>query len=204
ADGADAVYEVLRTAVAQVVAVDTGDDDVAQVQRGNRLREIERFLRVERQRTPVADIAEGAAPRAEIAHDHERRRALAEAFADVRARGLFAHRVQAVLAQDLLDLGKARRRWRAHADPVGLFQALGRDDFDRVFGKYGRRLRRSGVLDAGGIGRRRARRAHEMSSKCLAMTGASSAPASATVRAMPRSASCVTASPLSPQGSMSA
>lgn len=41
----------------------------------------------------------GPAPRALVANDHERRRAVAKALADVRARGFLAHRVQLVLAQ---------------------------------------------------------------------------------------------------------
>ena len=45
--------------------------------------------------------------------------------------------------------------------------------------------------------------AHAASARCAARIGASSAPAASTVRATPRSASCVTARPLYPQGSMS-
>ena len=148
---ADAVDEVLRAAVAQVVAVDAGDDDVAQSLSAAIVRaRLTRLVGVERQRPAVADVAERAAARADVAHDHERRRALAEALADVRARRLLAHRVQLVLAQDLLDLGEARRRRRAHADPVGLLQPLGGDHLDRDAGG----LRVALVLDAGGVGRR--------------------------------------------------
>src|SRR5690606_11460025 len=51
--------------------------------------------------------------------------ALAEALADVGARGFLAHRVQLVLAQDLLDLVEAAGgRARPHADPFGLAQDL--------------------------------------------------------------------------------
>ena len=49
----------------------------------------------------MAYIAKGAATCADVAHDHERRRALGEALADVRARRFLAHRVQLVLAQVL-------------------------------------------------------------------------------------------------------
>ena len=56
--------------------------------------ELGRFLRVGRQRLAVADVAEGAAPRAQVAEDHEGGRALAEALADVGAGGFLAHRVQ--------------------------------------------------------------------------------------------------------------
>src|SRR5690606_20390558 len=74
-----------------------------------------------------------AAPGARVAHDHERGGAPAEALADIRARRFLAHGVQAVFAQDLLDLVEARAvRAGAHADPVGLLQHFGRlDDLDR-------------------------------------------------------------------------
>src|SRR5205823_7547241 len=101
---ANAVDEVLRAAVAQIVAVDARDDDVAQPERGNGVAQMPRLLGIRRERPAVRHIAEGAAPRADVAEDHERRRALAEALGDVRARGLFAHGVQALIAQDALDL----------------------------------------------------------------------------------------------------
>ena len=64
--------------------------------------------------------------------DHERRGALAEALADVRAGRFLADRVQLRLAQDLLDLVEPRARARRlDADPVGLRQALRRHDLDR-------------------------------------------------------------------------
>ena len=78
------------------------------LQRGDRLGQVERLVGVERIGPAVADVAERAAPRALVAHDHEGRGALAEALADVRARRFLAHRVQVVLAQDLLDLVEAR------------------------------------------------------------------------------------------------
>src|SRR4029077_17994251 len=105
------------------------------------------LLRIERQRTPVTDVAERATPRADVAHDHECRRALREALADVRARGLLAERVQVVLAQDLLDLADARRRRRARADPLRLLESLGRDDLDRNTSG----LRLALMLDASGV-----------------------------------------------------
>ena len=71
------------------------------------LARLQRLVDVERIGPAVADVAERAAPGALVAHDHEGRGALAEALADVRARGFLAHRVQLVLAQDLLDLVEA-------------------------------------------------------------------------------------------------
>ncbi len=194
--------EMRCTSIAQVVAVDAGDDDIAKLERGDRLRQVDRLLGVERQRTAVAHVAERAAARADVAHDHERGRALAEALADVRARRFLAHGVQAVLAQDLLDLVEARTRRRADANPFRLRQPIRRHDLDRD----ARRLRRALVLDACGVvdgGGRREVDGHRWL-KCAASMGASSAPALSTVRVIPNAASCVTASPGKPHGSISA
>src|ERR1700674_331406 len=69
----------------------------------------------------VQRVAERAAARADVAHDHEGRRALAEAFANVRTGRFFAHGVQIGFAQDLLDLSKARVfRSESHPDPSRL------------------------------------------------------------------------------------
>src|SRR5690606_29685562 len=78
-----------------------------------------------------------AAPRADVAHDHEGRRALAETFVDVGAGGFLAHRMQLVLAQRVLDLVDALdlgARAEADADPVRLLEAFGRHDLDRDAG----------------------------------------------------------------------
>jgi hypothetical protein len=56
-------------------------------------------------------------------------------------RGFLAHRVQLVLAQDLLDLVEARARdCRLDADPVGLLQHLGGHHLDRDARGLGLRL----------------------------------------------------------------
>src|SRR6266487_49559 len=200
---ADAIPEMPRAAVAQVIAVHAGDDDVREPEGGDRLGEIQRLVGIQRQRTAMRDVAERATPRADIAHDHEGRRALAKTFADVRTGGFFADRVQMMLAQDLLDLVEARARRRAHADPVGLFQPLGHNDLDRDARGLGPAL----LLDAGRVGwdrRRDVAHAARSGVRCVARIGARSPPASSTLRATPKSESCVTASPGYPQGSISA
>ena len=123
----DAVDEMLGATVAKVVAIDRGDDHIRQTQCGNRAGEIVGLFGIKRVGTAVADIAEGAAPRALVAHDHEGGRAVAEALADVGAGGFFADGVQAMLAQDLLDLGEATGgRGGSHSDPGRLSQHLAR------------------------------------------------------------------------------
>ena len=96
---ADAVGEVAGPVIAQVVAVDGGNDHVAQSECGHRVRQLPRFRRVRRLGPAVGHVAEGAAAGAEVAEDHEGRGAVTEALAQVRALGLLAHRRQTLLAQ---------------------------------------------------------------------------------------------------------
>ena len=51
----------------------------------------------------VCDVAKRAATGAQIAHDHESGRAMIEAFGEVGARSLFAHGMQLLLTEQLLD-----------------------------------------------------------------------------------------------------
>src|SRR5690606_35941845 len=82
---------------AQDVARAAGDHHVllARVLAG--LGQVRRLGRVRRLRAAGGDVAERAAAGADLAEDHERAGAVAEALVDVRAAGLLAHREQAVL-----------------------------------------------------------------------------------------------------------
>ena len=118
--------------IAQVVTVHTGDHHVAELERGDRPGQVLGLVHVQRVGPAMADVAERAAPRALVAHDHERGRALAEAFADVGATGLFAHRHQLVGAQHILDFIEARGRAAGlDPDPVGFLEDVARLDLDR-------------------------------------------------------------------------
>ncbi len=57
---------------------------------------------IERAGQSGLDVAEGAGPRAGVAHDHEGGVLFLPALADIGAAGLLAHRVQAVFAHDPL------------------------------------------------------------------------------------------------------
>src|SRR5690606_32325918 len=96
ADLGQPVGEVLGAAVTQVVAVHRGDHHVAQAQVGDRLGQVHRLVGIQRLGPAMADVAERAAPGADVAHDHEGGGAAGEALAQVRAGGLFADAVQAV------------------------------------------------------------------------------------------------------------
>ena len=84
-----------RPAVAQIVAIHAGDHDVAQPHRRGHPRDIGRLFRIERARmAALRHRTESAAARAQIAQDHERRRAAVETLVHVRAARRFAHGVQ--------------------------------------------------------------------------------------------------------------
>src|ERR1700730_9588571 len=200
--GTDTVDEMLRAAVAQVVAVDAGDHDIAKLQSGNGLSQVQRLFGIERQRTSMSDVAERTAARAKLAHDHEGRRTFAEALADVRAGCFFANGMQIVLPQDALDVVKAGRGWCSRAYPRGLWQPLRDHDF------YGnsRSLGAALVFDPGGCGREGARllrRGSDIAHRLLRSMAAIAwltlliRRSSISVREArtPRSRSCVTASP---------
>ena len=130
---ADDVDEVLGAAVAQVVAVDAGNDHIFELESGDRLGEFARLVRVGRQGLAVADVTERAAPGADVAEDHEGRRAAPEALADVGAGGFLADGVQLALTQHGLDLAEAPGAVAGlDADPVGFLEwGVDRHDLDR-------------------------------------------------------------------------
>src|SRR5688500_2719515 len=129
----DAVDEMPRAGILEVVAVHAGDDDIGQIEPGYRLGQVARLLGVGGERPAVRHVAERAAPGADVAEDHEGRRALAEALGDVRTRSFLAHRVQAVRPQDVLDLVEARvGACRAHPYPRRLGQRRARHDSYRL------------------------------------------------------------------------
>ena len=77
----------------------------------------------------MTDIAERAASCADVAHDHEGGRAVAETFADVRTGGFFANGVQMVVTQNLFQMLHRRVRRRLGADPMRFARDL-RTRFD--------------------------------------------------------------------------
>src|SRR6185437_13523556 len=226
---AHAGREMLRAAVAQVVAIHRGDHDVAQAHVADGVREAQRLQRIGRFRPAVRDVAERTAARADFAQDHEGRGALGETLVDVRARGFLAHRHQRIGAQLRLQLLHGVAWRQPHADPRRLAQrrrtgfelrAVARDLVlarELLAGDDGR--------DADGIGGRiahaRARRSMEGSAESAGLTGGktgsalrgarsnwwqssctSAFPTSASDDVPPKSITCVTCRPAYPQGLM--
>ena len=66
----------------------------------------------------MSHVAKWATPRANVTQDHEGGRAATKAFAYVGATGLFADRVQLVVAQDFFDFLVALAVGHFHAYPV--------------------------------------------------------------------------------------
>src|SRR5947207_13298537 len=85
----------------------------------NRDRHFLGFLRVRRMRRSVHDVAVAARARAGAAEDHERRRAVMPALADVGAVRLLADGVESEPAHQLLEPAIVLRARRAHLQPVG-------------------------------------------------------------------------------------
>ena len=105
---------------AQIVAVDRGDDDVAQAQLRHRIGDAGGFVGGERSGLAGGDVAEGAGAGAGVAHDHHGGVALRPALADVGAGGFLAHGDQAVVAHQGAGLVIDRMRGRLDPDPGGL------------------------------------------------------------------------------------
>ena len=117
ADFQDARGEALRAAVLQVVPIYARDDDVPQAHALDRERQSLGLSGIERVRGPVRHGAVGAVPRADIAQDHEGRRAVLPAFAHVGTVRFFAHRMQPELPHHLLQRDVVRTARRRHPEP---------------------------------------------------------------------------------------
>src|SRR4029079_6627001 len=63
---------------------------------------------------------EATGPRADVAQDHDRGRALLPALPDVGAVRFLADGVERQSAQDALEVGVVLARWQAGANPIGM------------------------------------------------------------------------------------
>ena len=102
-DGFDAVGEVLCAAIAQIVAVDRCNDDIAQVHGFDGFGQMFRLVRIQHIGAAMANVAEWAAAGTNIAHDHECGRTLGKAFADIGTRCFFAHGMHFLFAKNVFD-----------------------------------------------------------------------------------------------------
>ena len=116
----DRLDEHRRAAVGEIVAVDRRDHGMAQPHRLDRVGDPRRLRHVELARPPVRDGAVRAGARADVAQDHERRRAVVPALADVGAARLLADGVELQLLHQPLEAQIVLRPRRAHLEPLGL------------------------------------------------------------------------------------
>ena len=94
-------------AISQVVAINTGDHHVTQLQVGNGARQTAGLIDIQWIGAAMTDVAKWATPSALVTHDHEGGRAFAKTFANVGAAGFFANSDQFIFAKDVLDFIKA-------------------------------------------------------------------------------------------------
>ncbi|MNN49711.1 hypothetical protein D3C81_1642550 [compost metagenome] len=122
ADLAHHFSKVSGAAVRHVIAVHRGDDHVVQTHLLNSQADLGGLFRVQGLRQAGLDVAEGASPRAGVAHDHERGVLLAPALADIRAGRLLADRHQPLGADNVLGRVVLARTGRLDPQPVRLLQ----------------------------------------------------------------------------------
>src|SRR5205085_11069983 len=114
-------------AVREVVAVHHREDHVLQGELRDRRGDPARLVAVDHA-LGIARlyVAEAAAARADLAEDHEGRRAAAPALRDVRAARLFADRVQPRGVNGVAGLGESLAAGQRHLQPAGLRPAKAR------------------------------------------------------------------------------
>ena len=151
----------------------------------------------------MGDIAKRTAPGANIAHDHESRRAAGKTFPQIRTGRLFANRVQVALSQQPLQRQHLGGGGRFGPDPAGFGGGSGfhRRDFHRPAGGLESPSLRSFVRFHGRPSGGQANSA-SLYMKRLSRWGRNASAAAPTDSSTPRSASCVTSRPGKPQGLM--
>jgi hypothetical protein len=116
---------MVRTAVFQIIPVDRGHDHMLQAQLRHCMGDPARLEGVQCLRLAGGHVAEGTAPRADLAHDHHGGVTLAPAFADIGAARLFADRDK-LLRPDDVARGLVTLAHRGlHPYPVRFFRLRG-------------------------------------------------------------------------------
>ncbi len=102
-DPGDRLREDPRPPVVEIITVHAGEYGVLQTHCGNRRGGTGGLVAVDLTRPSRLDIAEGTGTGAQIAEEHQRGRALAPTFMDVRTARLLAHRVEALFSHQRCD-----------------------------------------------------------------------------------------------------
>ena len=139
ADAANDQGKDRGAAVLALIAVDAGDDRMAQFHGLHGLGDAFRLEQIQRPRAPVLDVAEAAGAGADIAHHEEGGGARAPALAHVGAHRLFADGVQCLGAHQPAQPLDPFPAGRAHLDPFrpaqearrGFLFQVSRGQYDR-------------------------------------------------------------------------
>ncbi len=120
-EAGDRARDVRGAAVEQIVAIDHREDDVLQLEPRDGPGHVLRLAAVDgAARVAGGDGAEAAAARADVAEEHDGRRPLGPALADVRAARLLAHGVEIEGAEGGLEPVVPLAARGAHLEPGGL------------------------------------------------------------------------------------
>ena len=119
ADGADGGGKDARAAIGELVAVNAGNDRVAQMQPDDGLRHPRRLFRVQPRGAAGLHSAEPAGASADVPQDHKGRRTALPAIPDVGAPGALADGMQAQFAHKALEVPVVGPHGRADLEPFG-------------------------------------------------------------------------------------
>src|SRR6266851_4635281 len=119
-DRAGSRREVRGATIGKVVAIDRGHNNVLEAEFRDRFGNPQWLIGIERTRPAMRDGAIRAIARAYIAHQHESRRAMRKAFADIRAARFLAIGVYLQLTENRLGAEIFRRHRGADFDPIGM------------------------------------------------------------------------------------
>lgn len=110
----------MRAAVGLVVAIDAGDDGIAQTHSRDSFGDAERLFFIGRTgRSSAGHGAKSAGARADISQNHEGGGAVVPAFAHVGAAGAFANGVEIERAHDALEILVTLAAEEFYAEPIG-------------------------------------------------------------------------------------
>ena len=119
ANGLDGELEQLRAAVFAIVAIDAGNNRIAQAHDRDRFGDPTRLVVIDRQRSALLNGAEPAPARTDIPEDHEGSGAVIPALAHVGTGGALADRMQLEIRDEFFEFTVVLTHWSGRAKPFG-------------------------------------------------------------------------------------
>ncbi len=142
ADFTDGVGEDRRATILHVVSIHRGNHDVPEIQLFDCGGHASGFRGIDGTRAPVSYSAVTTRACADVAENHERGRPVRPAFADVRAAGLLADRVEVQVPHQTLEPEIRRRPGCFHFEPLRLWLSPWRERIRRWWNRTERDYRR--------------------------------------------------------------